>query len=353
MAYTDAMDALLLKMPRKIPRTEYSASFHWPLVRRVTGIDVHSDSDDMTKARASQAFERAWDFGLTWSILVASNALTGPRTSMGHAVYQEGGVDFDTRIYCPFHDVSEVLSFDPYAAYGARDQAALVRAFDEHYEQNCLYHPDQVNMTGIYITMISGLLEIFGWEMLLEALGEDADGFGAVANRYAAWIGQYFEALALCKSPVVMVHDDIVWTSGAFTHPAWYRKYVFSNMEKLFDPLRRAGKVILFTSDGTYTEFIDDIAALGVNGFVMEPTTDMDYIAKKYGKTHSFIGNADCRPLTFGNRDDVRREVERCIRIGKDCPGFIMAVGNHIPPSVPVENALYYDECFQEMAWRD
>ena len=28
---------------------------------------------------------------------------------------------------------------------------------------------------------------------------------------------------------------------------------------------------------------------------------------------------------------------------------FIMAVGNHLAPSVPVENALYYNECYLEM----
>ena len=49
----------------------------------------------------------------------------------------------------------------------------------------------------------------------------------------------------------------------------------------------------------------------------------------------------------------MRREVERCVRIGRDCPGFFMAVGNHIPSNVPVENALYYNQCYEEMAYRD
>ena len=29
MSYQDAMDAINLKMPRRIPRTEYSASSYW------------------------------------------------------------------------------------------------------------------------------------------------------------------------------------------------------------------------------------------------------------------------------------------------------------------------------------
>ena len=61
------------------------------------------------------------------------------------------------------------------------------------------------------------------------------------------------------------------------------------------------------------------------------------------------MGNADCRVLTYGDKQDIRREVERCVRIGRDCPGFFMAVGNHIPANVPVENALYYNEVFEEL----
>mgnify|MGYP000388108196 FL=1 len=98
-----------------------------------------------------------------------------------------------------------------------------------------------------------------------------------------------------------------------------------------------------------YTEFIDDIAGCGVSGFVMEPSTDMKYVAEKYGKTHSFIGNADTRILLSGSREEIYSEVKRCMDIGKACPGFIMAVGNHIPPNTPVENCLYYNEIFEKL----
>lgn len=352
MAYQNAMDAINLKMPKKIPRTEYSVSSYWKLIEKITGIQVNNDSKEEVKLNATKAFEKEWDFGFTWSILTGSNVLEKCRTNMGHAVYAEEGVDFNNKIQCPFTDVSQVLSFDPYEVYGEKEIDLLTQQYDNHYDLNCKNHPDQVNMTGIYITMVSGLLEIFGWEMLLEGLGEDSDEFGEVANRYADWILQYFKALANCKSDVVMIHDDIVWTSGPFTHPDWYRKYIFKNYHKLFEPLHKAGKKILYTSDGTFTSLVDDIADCGVNGFVMEPTTDMSYIAKKYGNTHAFVGNADCRILTYGTFEDIKKEVERCVNIGKEYPGFFMATGNHIPSNVPIENAIYYNKCYEELAYR-
>jgi hypothetical protein len=38
--------------------------------------------------------------------------------------------------------------------------------------------------------------------------------------------------------------------------------------------------------------------------------------------------------------------------VGKRCPGFFMAVGNHIPADTPVQNALYYNEVYQELSNR-
>ena len=349
MSFQDAWDALHLRMPSRIPRTEYSASGHWPLIQAVTGIPVRFDSAEPVKREAAMAFERAWDFGLTWNTLTYNEVFQGRCTRMGHAVYADGGVDYDTRQFCPFADENEVYALDLYAEYGAIDLAAETQRYNQNYAAVCAAHPDQVNMTGIYVTMVSGLIELLGWDLLLTALGEDFDAFCAFTDRYAAWIEQYFRALAASDAPVVMIHDDIVWTSGAFAQPEWYRGHIFPAYERLFAPLRQAGKKILYTSDGTYTAFIDDIAACGVDGFVLEPTTDMAYIAERYGQTHAFVGNADCRVLTYGDKPAIRREVERCVGIGRDCPGFFMAVGNHIPANVPVDNALYYNEVFSEL----
>ncbi len=353
MSYADGHAAIHLEMPPRIPRTEYSAESHWPLVQRVTGRTVSARSPEAERRAASVAFEQAWDYGFRWSTCIfADPDLNEKRTRMGHAAYQTEGADLDRRVECPFTTAQEVLDFDPWAVYGTRDQAALVRRFEDHYRANRAANPEAVNMTGIYITLVSGLIDIFGWDLLLAAAGEDPVAFGAMTDRYASWIQQYFDALGKADVPVVMVHDDIVWTAGPFIRPAWYRQHIFPNYRRLFRPLIESGKRIAYTSDGNFTAFIDDIARCGVHGFVMEPGTDLARIAERYGKTHFFIGNADTRILLSGTREQIRGEVERCLAIGRTCPGYFLAVGNHIPANTPVENALYYDECYRAGARR-
>lgn len=352
MSYEDGMAALNLDMPARIPRTEYSAEFHWPLIEAVTGVSVSAASPPEERKRATLAFMDAWRYDFFWSTLIHCQPLGDLRTKMGHAEYAAEGADYSTEVTSPFATPEEVLAFDPMEAYGPCDQAAATRQFEEHYRRQVEDHPDGANMTGIYITLVSGLIEIFGWDLLLLAAGTDPDAFGALTDRYAAWIQGYYDALGAAEVPVVMVHDDIVWTSGPFIHPDWYRRFVFPNYRKFFAPLRDSGKRIMFTSDGNYTAIMEDVAGTGVHGFAIEPTTDMALMAERYGKTHVIIGNADTRILLNGTHADIRAEVKRCIDIGRDCPGFFMAVGNHIPANTPIDNALYYNQCYEELGRR-
>jgi hypothetical protein len=338
-----------LEMPKRIPRTEYSVEMHWDLIKAVTGIDVDVDSPDEVKSRGARALAKAWDFSFFWSTLIDHDELGAYQSDMGHAEYAAGGVDRRDTVYNLYEDPEEILSFDPWETLGHKDKGELIWRFEEHYRRNCQARPDGVNMTGTYITLISGMLALFGWEMLLLAAGTDQVRFGALINRYATWMQQYYDALAESNVPVVMTHDDMVWSSGPIFRPAWYREYVFPNYKRLWAPLREAGKKIMFTSDGSYTAFVDDLAEAGLHGFVFEPMTSLEYIVETCGQTHVIVGNADTRILLNGSKPEIRAEVERCMSLGRNCPGFFMAVGNHIPPNTPVESALYYNQVYEEL----
>ncbi len=352
MSYEDGWAALNLEMPPRIPRTEYSAEMHWDLINAVTGLSVGVESSEQEQKSAGIEFMRAWNYDFFWQTLVEHKVFGDYYTDMGHADYMAGAVDRREIAESPFKSTEQVLSFDAWEALGAADHQRAVRDFEADYRTSLERRPFGVNMTGIYITLISGFIDLFGWELLLTAAGEDAVRFGQLANRYASWMQQYFDALADSDVPVVMVHDDIVWSSGPIFRPSWYREYIFPNYKRYVAPLLESGKIVMFCSDGDFTLFIDDIAQSGFSGFVFEPMTDLRTVVERYGQTHSIIGNVDTRELLLGSRDEIRAEVERCIELGRNCPGYFMAVGNHIPPNTPVDNALYYNEVYEKLARR-
>jgi len=78
----------------------------------------------------------------------------------------------------------------------------------------------------------------------------------------------------------------------------------------------------------------------------------LKYLTENYGQTHVLIGNVDTRMLLRGKKGEIRAEVERCMALGKDCPGYFIGVTNMIPPNTPVESALYYNQVYQELCRR-
>lgn len=356
MSYANGWDALNLCFSSKIPRTEYSVhDCHWALMKAVTGVDTGRLE---LRPEARREFLRAWDYSFLWKVGVSRDFLTGNggrATSMGHAVFGEnaaGQGDFNSNVGCPFADVEEAYALDPCREYREFDRAELVRFFERDYADAQAAFPDMVNMSGVYISMFSGLIEIFGWELLLEAMGYDEKKFAKVVDGYYHWVKQFFDAFAASSVPVMMVHDDLCWTSGPAADPAWYRRYLFPCLKKLVEPVRAAGKKILFTSDGTIDEFFPDIVGLGVDSVVMEPSSNMALFAERYGDRVGFVGGMDCRTLAYGTPEEIGREMVRVMAYGKRCPGFILAVGNHLPGDVPVERALLYNDWYERLAAR-
>ena len=343
MSYERGWQALHLDMPDTIPHTEYCS--HPRLVKAVTGLDPRDDPDAWLR------FYEMTDYDLLWRTNDGPD-WPGRTTSMGHAEFQEGGTDFDDNVHCPFATPEDVLSFDPVAEYGLPDADERAAYFEHAWHDGQQRHPMLVFTGGYYKTLFSACIQAFGWEMFLSAAPLDYDRFDRVLEGFFQISLANYRAWARTSAPVFIAHDDIVWSQGPVFHPEWYRCHVFPRYKVLWRLLKDAGKIVLFCSDGNFDVFVDDIADAGADGFFIEPLTDLERIVEAYGRTKVIIGNVDTRALTFGTKDDVRREVERCIALGRDCPGYFIAVGNHIPPNVPVDNALYYLELIQKLGRR-
>lgn len=351
MSYELGRAALDMIMTDTVPRTEYSAENHWELIKKITGIDT---SVVENRPEGSRAFRKAWEYSFIWNVCISRQQILakGPVTDMGHAEYQEnaaGSSDYNDHVTVAYPDPEEALNLDIPKVYGEFDQADIIKMYEDSYSNVCKMSPDTLNMSGIYVNPVSGILEIFGWDTFLLMMGMDINRFNKVMEGYCEWLDQFYRAFAKSNVPVFMCHDDICWTSGPFADPEWYRAVVFPHYKKWFSMLKEGGKKVIFTSDGNYTAFFDDIVRCGADMLVMEPTSDMAWFAEKYGKTHGFVGNVDVRILQLGTFEDIRKEVKRAMDIGKKYPGFIFCTGNHIPPNVPVDNAIYYNDCYLEM----
>ncbi|HUW99905.1 MAG: uroporphyrinogen decarboxylase family protein [Phycisphaerae bacterium] len=334
MSYERGMAAIRLEAPDEIPHTQYITHPEWlEHLRKKAG-------------KPNAGFEELLDFDFRWSA-DGPNIERGRWTDMGHALWQPDGSDFHQSVPSPFTDLEEIYHLDPLEEYGPVDVERQAEAYQAWYAE--ARKGTGVISGGTYRSVLSFAIAAFGWENLLVAAGTDPHRFGETLNRWADYLLEnYVRAWARTDIEVFLTHDDFVWTSGGFLQPDFYRTYVFPNYRRYWDCIKDAGKKVLFCSDGNFTQYVDDLADAGAEGFIFEPTTDLQALCTRYGKTHVIVGNADCRVLTFGTPEEVRAEVKRCMDVGRDCPGYFFAVGNHIPPNVPIENA---DACLE--AYRD
>ncbi|MBI4023987.1 MAG: hypothetical protein HY360_03345 [Verrucomicrobia bacterium] len=341
MSYQIGMDAINLRPTPRLAHTEYCSNN--PLIRAVTG----------KAADWGAEFYEAWDMDFIWSTNdgPVSWAERGRTTDMGHAEFVEGGADYRLPKPCPFKSAEEVWAFDAVKEYGLPDFDELVKYYEDHYQKTQRDFPNQVFPGGYYKTIVSGAIEAFGWDMLLEAAA-DRRRFEPVLDSIYRLSMHHFRAWAKTSAPVFICHDDFVWSEGPFMHPDFYRRAIIPRYRELWKPLREAGKRLLFCSDADFSIFVDDIAEAGAHGFIFEPMLPLEPVVEKYGKTHVIVSSkVDARTLTFGTKDEIRAEVDATLKLAMGCSGFICAVGNHIPSNVPVESAqLYLD--YLRAHWR-
>ncbi len=337
MSYERGMAAFNLEMPDEIPHTQYITHPDWlAYVQK-------------KQNKPNAGWTELLDFDYVWSVDGPSWS-RGRWTDMGHAIFQADGSDYRLPKPSPWVDLEDIFNLDPLEEYGPID----LEAQTEKYKTWCdsALKGNYVTSGGTYNSVISFTIAAFGWENLLMAAGTDPQRFGELLNRWTDYLMVFIQAWAKTDIEVYHTHDDMVWTEGAVFKPEFYREYIFPNYKKMWDCAKDAGKKILFTSDGDYTEFIDDLTDAGAEGFIFEPLTDLETVVNKCGKTHVIIGNADCRILTFGTKEQVYDEVKRCMDLGRDCPGYFFAVGNHIPPNIPIENAEACMKAYWEMRKR-
>jgi hypothetical protein len=344
MSYQIGMDALNLRPTPRLAHTEYCD--HQPLIRAVTGL---SDTD----RRAEPRFYDLWDYDFIWSTDNGPEPwdTRGRTTDMGHTEYDEGGSDRREPKVCPFKDAEEALSFNAVAEYGLTDMAKLVRYYEDKYQNMRRRCPNQVWTGGYYNTLVSGAIAIFGWDCLLEAAAY-RDRFTKVLDSIHQQTMHHVRAWAQTSIEVFMCHDDMVWSQGPFMRPDFYRAEIFPRYKEAWSVLKKAGKKVVFTSDGYWSMFVDDLVEAGADALCFEPMMPLAPVVEKYGQTHCLLASCvDARTLTFGTHAGIQAEIDATLKLARDCRALMFAVGNHIPANIPMDNALFYIE-YLRAHWR-
>ncbi|MCM8809172.1 MAG: hypothetical protein NC917_07015 [Candidatus Omnitrophica bacterium] len=341
-----ALDAINLKMEKRVAHTEYSMEYHIEYITKIT--DLKEGHPERIKK-----FYEIWEYDFLWRTNdgIFGNWLErGRATDMGHAIYAKDGSDMREKKVCPFKDVFEVWEFDPAKEYGFPDFKEQVFEYQKIYQGLSETFPEQLITGGYYKTIISGLIQAFGWEMLLLA-ASNLNKFEKLIDRFFNYTLFYMRAWSKTDVEVIIQHDDFVWYSGPFISPDFYRKAIIPRYGELWKELKKNNKKILFCSDGNFSMFAKDIVEAGADGLIFEPVNDFGFMVENFGEDICLIGSyVDCRDMTMGKFEKVKNDIDKTLSYVKKgkCKGLIFAVGNHIPANISDEMCEKYINYLKE-----
>ena len=345
MPKAEALAAMFLEGPPYIP--EYDWLDHPALMAEVSGLDPFEHPTEAHKI-CIEKLRMDWVVGLHGRGMRFQEGEIKEEAG-GRKKYTEWGISGSEWEAPPerFKSPEDVLAFDPFTS-----DISGISVLDPNWSENIPDWTlksreilgDTALVTGCYYcTLFMWFVMTFGWELFLITAASCPKKFARLIDRFAELTAQrYRDWVAKDDSPIFHTHDDIAITQGLVFGLDWYRENFWPHYERNFDILKQAGKKIIFVSDGNYTEALDDLAALGVDGFIIDHTMDLEAAVEKYGQTKVLAGNVNIDVLTRGTPDDVKKEVKRCADIGRDAPGFFFRCIGDLPHNIPLDNIKTY-----------
>lgn len=198
-----------------------------------------------------------------------------------------------------------------------------------------------------YGTLLSRCEIEFGWDALLQASALEPKSFQKVLDR----IGQSSLAVIdgwtrLSEVDIMVIHDDIAATRSLIWSPEYLRKFIFPWYKRFFDKVHRNGKKVLYITDGNYSEIIDDLINLGVDGLFIESTSiDPAFVMGKGGPELYYLLKTDSRAMDHGTKEEILEEVLKIKRLHEEYPRIWSYRGGG---SVNPENAKAFSEFYKE-----
>ncbi|MEM4311981.1 MAG: uroporphyrinogen decarboxylase family protein [Nitrososphaerales archaeon] len=141
----------------------------------------------------------------------------------------------------------------------------------------------------------------------------------------------------------IFENDDYAFKTGTFLSIQQFREFVWPNLKKLCDGVKKKGAFFIKHTDGNINSIIGEIVDLGIDGFhslEKDASVDIGKIKELYGDKICLLGNLDqARTFTQGS-EDVVKEIIECINKASYGGGHILTTSNNFTPDVKVENII-------------
>ncbi len=195
----------------------------------------------------------------------------------------------------------------------------------------------------IGMTLFERAWSLCGLEVFLEYLLTEPDFVAELLRRICDHRLALVNAVLDLPVDGFYFGDDYGQQTGALFSLPTFRSLIRPQLERLFAPIRRAGKRIVLHSCGNVELFLDDLIEIGLDAYqtVQPEAYDFERLKGRYGDRLTFWGGISTQTtLPFGSPDDVRAAVRHAVATLGRGGGFIAGPTHRITSDTPVENVF-------------
>lgn len=189
----------------------------------------------------------------------------------------------------------------------------------------------------------SQFMELFGYEQGLLAVMDEPEKVSSCLARLAEGAGLLGAKLAAEGVDAVLISS--AFAGGGFISREHYSRFVLPHERAVIERIRSSSRVPVYTHTcGRIGDRIDRMLESGTDGIDTldpPPLGNVDLTkAKEIVKGRAFIkGNIDAvNTLLNGSHEEIRKDVEYRIGVGKEGGGYILSTACSVAPSTPPEN---------------
>ena len=142
----------------------------------------------------------------------------------------------------------------------------------------------------------------------------------------------------------VKLGDDWGQQRGLIMGKEVWDEFIRPYLARIFEVVKDAGKYVFIHSCGDVDELFDPLVEIGLDNFnpFQPEVMDIYQLLPSYRDRLSFHGGLSTqRVLPYGSADEVTRESEKLLELGKD-GGYIFAPAHDVEGDVPLENILAF-----------
>jgi uroporphyrinogen decarboxylase len=157
---------------------------------------------------------------------------------------------------------------------------------------------------------------------------------------------ELIQAAADIGVDIIRCTDDYAFNSGPMFSPKMWREFVQPGLRQLVETAHGRDLKFVKHCDGLIHTLVEPMLETGIDGLhPIEPLPGQSLAEykEKFGHRVCLMGNVDCKNvLTKGSREEVIKDVRRCMREGAANGGYMIASSNAIHRGSRPENFIWY-----------